>query len=84
MEGLGRSRLARRQRLTRILSRGLPPRAIPIIEELFAEGQRGCEECVIRFRLREISDGMRRPVSTGCDTLPMIDALEAHWKGDRL
>jgi hypothetical protein len=30
------------------------------------------------------TDGMRRPVSTGCDTLPMIDVLEAQWKGDRL
>jgi hypothetical protein len=31
-----------------------------------------------------ISDGMRRPVSAGCDTLPIIDALEAQEKGDRL
>src|SRR2546425_3115440 len=43
LEGLGGSRLARRQRLTRIISRGLPPRAIPIIEERFAEEQRGRE-----------------------------------------
>jgi len=27
---------------------------------------------------------MRRPVSTGCDTLPIIDVLEAQEKGDRL
>jgi len=26
----------------------------------------------------------RRPVPTGCDTLPVIDALEAQEKGDRL
>jgi hypothetical protein len=31
-----------------------------------------------------LSDGMRRPVSAGCDTLPTIDALKAQWKGDRL
>jgi hypothetical protein len=30
------------------------------------------------------TDGMRRPVSTGCDTLPIIDVLEAQEKGDRL
>jgi len=29
------------------------------------------------------SDG-RRPVSTGCVTLPIIDVLEAQEKGDRL
>ena len=29
-------------------------------------------------------DGMRRPVSAGCDTLPIINALEAQGKGDRL
>jgi hypothetical protein len=27
---------------------------------------------------------MTRPVSTGCDTLPGIDVLEAQKKGDRL
>jgi hypothetical protein len=27
---------------------------------------------------------MRRPVSAGCDTLPMFDVLEAQRKGDRL
>jgi hypothetical protein len=26
------------------------------------------------------TDGMRRPVSAGCDTLPRIDVLEAHEK----
>jgi len=31
-----------------------------------------------------LPDGMRRPVSTGCDTLPIIDVLEAQEKGDRL
>jgi hypothetical protein len=31
-----------------------------------------------------LSDGMRRPVSAGCDTLPMFDVLEAQRKGDRL
>ncbi len=30
-----------------------------------------------------LSDGMRRPVSTGCDKLPMIDVLKAQRKGDR-
>jgi hypothetical protein len=29
------------------------------------------------FRLRDYSDGMRRPVSAGCDTLPMFDVLKA-------
>src|SRR5947208_15157814 len=29
------------------------------------------------------TDGMRRPVSTGCDKLPMIDVLKAQRKGDR-
>src|SRR5215469_11216252 len=37
-----------------------------------------------RFRGCIIPDGMRRPVSAGCDTLPMIDALKAQLKGDRL
>jgi len=36
------------------------------------------------YRQARFSNGMRRPVSTGCDTLPMIDALKAQWKGDRL
>jgi hypothetical protein len=27
---------------------------------------------------------MRRPVSTGCDTLTIVDALEAQRRGDRL
>jgi hypothetical protein len=31
-----------------------------------------------------MADGMRRPVSTGCVTLPIIDVLEAQEKGDRL
>jgi hypothetical protein len=31
-----------------------------------------------------ISDGMRRPVSAGCDKLPRFDALVAQRKGDRL
>jgi len=50
---------------------------------------------VLRMRTREaiqksapfilrLSDGMRRPVSTGCDTLPIIDVLEAQEKGDQL
>ena len=30
------------------------------------------------------TDGMRRPVSAGCDTLPMFDVLKAQLKGDRL
>jgi len=30
------------------------------------------------------SDGMRRPVSAGCDRLPMFDVLKAQRKGDRL
>src|SRR6266849_9518985 len=34
-------------------------------------------------RLARLSDGMRRPVSAGCDTLPMFDVLEAQRKGDR-
>ena len=34
--------------------------------------------------LQNLPDGMRRPVSTGCDTLPIIDVLEAQEKGDRL
>jgi hypothetical protein len=33
--------------------------------------------------LENYSDG-RRPVSTGCVTLPIIDVLEAQEKGDRL
>jgi len=28
-------------------------------------------------RVRDKSDGMRRPVSAGCDTLPMFDVLKA-------
>ena len=36
------------------------------------------------LRSPHLSDGMRRPVSTGCDTLPIVDALEAQRKGDRL
>jgi hypothetical protein len=36
------------------------------------------------FRFPRLSDGMRRPVSTGCVTLPIIDVLEAQEKGDRL
>jgi hypothetical protein len=35
-------------------------------------------------RFADKSDGMRRPVSAGCDTLPIIDVLEAQEKGDRL
>jgi hypothetical protein len=30
------------------------------------------------------TDGMRRPVSAGCDTLPRFDVLKAQRKGDRL
>jgi hypothetical protein len=30
------------------------------------------------------TDGMRRPVSAGCDKLPRFDALVAQRKGDRL
>jgi len=33
---------------------------------------------------KRLPDGMRRPVSTGCVTLPIIDLLEAQEKGDRL
>src|ERR1700688_4865988 len=33
--------------------------------------------------LARLSDGMRRPVSTGCVTLPMIDVLLSTRKGDR-
>jgi len=36
------------------------------------------------LRFPDLSDGMRRPVSTGCVTLPIIDVLEAQEKGDRL
>jgi len=39
---------------------------------------------LVDFRFRRLSDGMRRPVSAGCVTLPMIDALVAQGKGDRL
>jgi hypothetical protein len=28
----------------------------------------------------DLSDGMRRPVSAGCDTLPMFDVLKAQGK----
>src|SRR6266576_875157 len=35
------------------------------------------------YENRVLSDGMRRPVSTGCDKLPMIDVLKAQRKGDR-
>jgi hypothetical protein len=31
-----------------------------------------------------LPDGMRRSVSTGCDTLPIIGVFEAQEKGDRL
>ncbi len=41
--------------------------------------------CFFDFHLyRTTQMGWRRPVSTGCDTLPMIDALETQRKGDRL
>src|SRR5882724_8385801 len=30
------------------------------------------------------TDGMRRPVSSGCDTLPIMTRFLAQWKGDRL
>src|ERR1700730_17541370 len=35
------------------------------------------------LRYRRLPDGMRRPVSTGCVTLPMIDVLLSTRKGDR-
>jgi hypothetical protein len=41
-------------------------------------------ECRARSREFNLSDGMRRPVSAGCDTLPMFDVLKAQRKGDRL
>src|SRR6266704_6649130 len=39
--------------------------------------------CNDRLSSQRLSDGMRRPVSAGCDTLPMFDVLEAQRKGDR-
>jgi hypothetical protein len=44
-----------------------------IISELFGARR------TVRF-----TDGMRRPVSAGCDTLPRFDVLKAQRKGDRL
>src|SRR5258708_16149625 len=40
--------------------------------------------CIDLLRPPRLSDGMRRPVSTGCVTLPVIDVLEAQEKGNRL
>src|ERR1700674_6122875 len=38
----------------------------------------------VSFRESRLSDGMRRPVSPGCDTLPTIDTLKTQWKRDPL
>ena len=41
-------------------------------------GSRKSGKFLASFRVRDIkSDGMRRPVSAGCDTLPMFDVLKA-------
>src|SRR3981081_3105809 len=40
--------------------------------------------CIDQLSWHDLSDGMRRPVSTGCVTLPMIDVLLSTRKGDRL
>ncbi len=65
------------KRLTRLFSGELPT-----IRELSRVAARIGTQ-MGHFYGYALSDGMRRPVSAGCDTLPMFDVLKAQRKGDR-